>query len=175
MSRKLDALRALAERPGTEAEGEVARAMLEKLEASEPESDPWELFRQYLRTGDMELLWEATRDHEICACGSARKRGEPFCHTMTRHWDILREMKHKFPIGARVYYNRWAYGDNCPAVVIGYTDDSRCRNQGWNWIRLKFDHLKSNRSVPIYEYGNWHLSTEPIEEGENADRLRGLT
>ncbi len=38
--RKIAALRALAERPGTPAEGETARKMLSKLAAQQPEPDP---------------------------------------------------------------------------------------------------------------------------------------
>lgn len=41
--RKLEALRNLAERPGTDAEGEVARAMLERAEAARPPKAPTEI------------------------------------------------------------------------------------------------------------------------------------
>lgn len=64
--RKLAAIRTLAERPGTEAEGIAARAALERLGATaEDVSDPWELFREFLRTGDMETLWMATKGHSL--------------------------------------------------------------------------------------------------------------
>lgn len=57
--RKLAALRALAERPGTEAEGRVARAMLDRLEvkrhADTPEGERsiWAVFEAHLR-GEMD-------------------------------------------------------------------------------------------------------------------------
>ena len=55
----------------------------------------------------------------------------------------------------RVYYNYWAYDRNCAATVSGYTKDQRC----WNWINVKFDHLKSGyRSIPVYSKKGWHLS-----------------
>jgi hypothetical protein len=61
-----------------------------------------------------------------------------------------------FPVGTRVYYNYWAYAPNCPAVVVGYCTDT-------NWIRLKFDHLKARRNVPIHSVQGWHLFTSPID------------
>jgi hypothetical protein len=170
--RKIAALRRLAERPGTEAEGIAARAALERLGASDlSTTDPWELFRQFLRTGDMETLWEATKDHHICACGSAYARGTPYCSKLTKHWDIQAEIKRRFPLGTRVYYNKWAYTANDPATVVGYSQ----KPSNWNCIRVQFDNLKTKRSIPIFEYDNWHLSTEPIPEGPQADLLRGIT
>lgn len=69
MSRKLQALRNLAERPGTAAEGAVARAMLAKLEGKKRvrsnsfgvEGEKWDAFERFLRTGSMEDL------HTACA------------------------------------------------------------------------------------------------------------
>jgi len=66
--RRLAALRALAERPGTPAEGAVAREMLARAEAKKREQYPteersrWELFEEYLRTGDLETLRRAVRE-----------------------------------------------------------------------------------------------------------------
>lgn len=44
-NRRLEALRAIAERPGTEAEGEIARELLKKLD----EGTDFKAFRSYLR------------------------------------------------------------------------------------------------------------------------------
>lgn len=170
--RKIAALRRLAERPGTEAEGIAARAALERLGASDlSTADPWELFREFLRTGNMDTLWEATKDHHICACGAAYARGTPYCSNLTKHWDIQAEIKRRFPLRTRVYYNKWAYAANNPATVVGYSE----KPSNWNCIRVQFDNLKTTRSIPIFEYDNWHLSTEPIPEGPQADLLRGIT
>lgn len=63
--RKLRALRNLAERPGTPSEGEVARAMLARAEATREE--PFEAFARFLKTGRMEDLHaacDATERHK---------------------------------------------------------------------------------------------------------------
>lgn len=66
--RRLAALRALAERPGTPAEGVVAREMLARAEAKRNEQYPtderskWQLFEEYLRTGDVSVLRDACED-----------------------------------------------------------------------------------------------------------------
>lgn len=49
--RKLEALRALAERPGTPAEGAVAREMLKRAEAQPCEANPLGKFAQFMRSG----------------------------------------------------------------------------------------------------------------------------
>jgi len=67
-ARRLQALRSLAERPGTPAEGEVAREMLAKLEAKRSAAYPageieaWSLFGEYLHQKDMEILRRAMRE-----------------------------------------------------------------------------------------------------------------
>lgn len=57
--RKLQALRNLAERPGTAAEGETARAMLAKLEA-----------KAEVELNDFESDWENQEDAKAFACFS---------------------------------------------------------------------------------------------------------
>lgn len=155
--RKIQALRNLAERPGTEAEGIVAREMLAKLENKSPEEDLISRFRRFLRTGNLDDLPEGNPLWQ-CVCGTISHRGQP-CSTFWRHHEIKREMETRFPVGSRVYYNYWAYNENCSATVIGYSGD-------WNCIRLKFAHLKSRRNVPIYRHGYWHLSLDPLSHTE---------
>lgn len=63
--RKIAALRALAERPGTPAEGETARAMLAKLEAQQPEASESEYDGLKFAFGvgfDPALFQQAMRD-----------------------------------------------------------------------------------------------------------------
>jgi hypothetical protein len=153
--RKLDALRALADRPGTPEEGRLAREILERLESSpEPEWPAYlsaiplyqvgneVAFRDFLRTGSMEDLERATK-WKTCPCGLANPQNEK-CQNEIEHESIRARIMQMFPRGQRVFYNRWAYAPNCPGVVVGYSKD-------WNWVRIKFDHLKSPRSVPVYD------------------------
>lgn len=134
--RKLEALRNLAERPGTEAEGRVARAMLAKHETAVP-------------------LVVIRYDFEFtCNCGT-RYQARGKCPNVVEHARITVEAKRRFPKGRRIYYNCWAYPPNCAGTATGYVSD-------WNWVRVKFDHLKSVRNVPAYKWPDWLLSTEPL-------------
>lgn len=171
--RKIQALRNLAERPGTEAEGRVAREMLKRLEAKngppisdlEAEAWVWQQFGDFLRTGSLDDLARATGYH-TCDCGSLYP---PFtkCSADDVHAEINAAIRKHFTKGRRVYYNAWAYPKNCPATVVGYSKD-------WNWVRLKFDHLKNVRSVPAYRKGLWYVSLEPeSDETLHATGVRG--
>lgn len=61
--RKIAALRALAERPGTPAEGETARAMLAKMEAQQLEDPPVGLHpREFIISFEALLFQQAMRD-----------------------------------------------------------------------------------------------------------------
>lgn len=155
-ARKLQALRNLAERPGTEAEGRLARELLARYEKKQASKSADDHFADYLRTGSLDDLAQAV-GKRLCDCGS---RVKPFgkCYNFRKHAEIRRERETRFPVGTRVYYNRWAYTPNCPGTVVGYSrgDDS------WNWIRIQFDHLKNPRSVPVYSQHGWHISTEPL-------------
>jgi len=157
--RKLQALRNLAERPGTEAEGVLAREILERLEAKQtPEEHVWSKFRDFLRSGNLEGLAAATGGGDtVCDCGNRHPR-LTLCVRLDLHTIVAQEIQDRFQRGARVYYNYWAYPANCPATVTGYSASSFCS------IRLKFDHLKNPRSVRIYRAGRWHLFTQPLDE-----------
>lgn len=181
-ARKLQALRNLAERPGTEAEGKLAREILERWEknsfADEPEDeqDMWSVFAAHQR-GDIstdDFLASIRRDNLRrerqhppvewhCACGNILRVGEKCCDDL-RHLSIQMEIRVRFKKGDRVFYNHHCYPVNCPGFVLGYlrpkiTVDSH----PWAWINVKFDHLKSPRQVPIYSAKGWHLSKEPID------------
>lgn len=156
--RRIEALRALAERPGTRAEGEVARAKLARALAYQgipSHQSPWDAFKSYLHTGSMDDLKWATA-HSVCQfCGFICSR-DLRCPRTSEHYAEHSQLRDKFPRGTRVYYNYWAYPENCAAVVAGYSAEL-------GWIRLKFDHLKNSRSVPIYKDGEMRLFTEPID------------
>ena len=152
MTRRLRALKNLAERPGTVAEGEVARRMYEREKAKHPGGTEYN-FSDFMRSGWMD-------EPTICNCGSTYTAFTK-CENHARHEQIRAEIKERFPRGTRVYYNKWAYDANCTATVTGYPDDPRL----WNWIKVKFDHLKSGyRTIPIHSENGWHLSTAPIED-----------
>lgn len=164
--RKLNALRALAERPGTPAEGEVARRMLAKMEAVPCEANPLGKFAQFMRSGSMDDLASAV-GRSKCACGATYAAFSK-CSDYVAHERIRAEIRQKFPKDTRVFYNMWAYERNAAARVTGYPRDPKL----WNWVSVKFDHLKSYRSIPVLDSDGWHLSTEPLTK-EQARPLRG--
>lgn len=179
--RKLEALRNLAERPGTEAEGKLAREILDRLESRRfPDKADWErphwmAFEDYLR-GDIStddfiesmrrrVQWENAQPLPstwVCACGNVILIGTK-CENAMGHLVIQQGIRERFTKGDRVFYNRWAYPANCPATVAGYVRLRDSNNDHpWAWITLKFEHLKNNRQVPIYSAVGWHLSKEPV-------------
>lgn len=151
--RKLEALRNLAERPGTEAEGRLAREILARLESSSSEESLGEILGRF-----------GLPTHWKCACGSNVGVGEK-CNNQFMHSFIQQNIRDRFKKGDRVYYNRWAYEINDPAVVTGYVKPAKeIGDHPWAWIRLKFDLLKNSRAVPIYSNRGWNLSHEPLPE-----------
>src|ERR1035438_7778096 len=99
-SRRIEALRNLAERPGTEAEGRLARELLERAEGKRTPDD----------------LGSACPRR--CDCGNTHPAFTD-CPMYTRHAEIDAEKRRRFPRGTRVYYNRWAYTENCQGTVTG--------------------------------------------------------
>lgn len=159
--RRLEALRNLAARPGNEAEGRVAREKLKSFEKKHPDtarSSGFWVSLTYSGAGSgFGFPLRAT-----CYCGTEYDFAKE-CPNTDRHEFIRAEIKTRFKRGDRVYYNYWAYSPNCPATVAGYL---RGDSRSWFWILLKFDHLKQVRSVPIYSRLGWHLSSEPVLNGE---------
>lgn len=164
--RTLEALRNLAERPGTEAEGKLAKEILARLEGKKtPEAEYFDKFRAFLRTGSLDDLAAATGP-KTCACGNQHPVFTQ-CPKEDRHLEIRMQAFFRFPRGKRVFYNCWAYPANCPGTVTGIS-------QEWNWLRIKFDHLATSRAVPIYDSQGWHLSISPIDtETLRQTGLRG--
>lgn len=162
MSRKLEALKRLAERPGTEAEGEVARAMLKKLKAKE-KADPKPKARK--RNFDDWLRDLNGPVSMKCACGDSFMSNEA-CKAAARHENIRAEVAARFSKGDTVFYNKWAYNVNSKGVVVGFVKPDALN---WGWIRVRFDHLKTDRAVPIYSVYGWHLSNHPLNFTEIGD------
>lgn len=164
--RRLEALRQLAERPGTDAEGILAREKLRRLEAKGVPLEQHTFYYQWRRV-DIPTHW-------YCKCGDRLKVGMK-CTNTIRHEFIRQQVKEKFPKGATVYYNYWAYYANQRGVVVGYPTpkSAHYETELWCWIRIKFDNLKQSRVVPIHSVKGWHLSTEPLG-GERADYMRGV-
>lgn len=177
--RKLEALRNLAERPGTEAEGILAREILARVEAKQPPTDErtfWEILeaRAHGEATPEEFAAAMLRQYGTtwtCACGFKVRHGEKCLNLFGTHERIQVEIQTRFKKGDRVFYNCWAYAKNDPAVVVGYVRPKpENGSHPWAWITLKFDKLKSNRQVPIKSSRGWHLSHAPLGD-DQARRL----
>jgi len=153
----LDDIR-LAERPGTEHEGIVAREMLKKLEAKSGS------FADKLRNGTLKSFEEILREHGVptdvtCPCGKSRKIFAGLCPNISGHMEINAKIRDTFTRGDRVFYNYWAYPPNCPGKIARHVPLGR--ESTWHWISVKFDHLKNARQVPILnDAGVWCLTKE---------------
>ena len=75
----------------------------------------------------------------------------------------------EFPRGTKVFYNYWAYPFNCPAAIVGKETKLI---QGETWIRMKFDHLKQARRVPVTSAKGCHISKDRIS-ADDAEYLVG--
>lgn len=186
-ARKLAALKNLAERPGTPAEGELARELLRKYESSNvgvdddlTEDDYWKAFKRHMRgESSTEEFLDALRryaqrpvpENWTCACGTISPLNQK-CQNSGLHIKIQFDIRNKFKKGDCVYYNYWAYPINQPATVTGYVPSAI--GMQWNWIAVKLvgRRGKSNlyRQIPIYSAKGWHLSHAPLSEDE-AERL----
>lgn len=184
--RKLEALRNLAERPGTEAEGRLAKELLDRLTAKRADSHPqdergiWksfedlcggrattEQFVEVLRRWEQERRSDPLPTSWECACGNRLPIGVNKCPAWMRHLEIQTEIRLRFSKGDRVFYNYWAYSENTPATVAAHVKvDRENGSYPWAWISLRFDHLKRARQVPIHSAKGWHLSHQPISRDE---------
>jgi hypothetical protein len=178
--RRLQALRALAERPGTEAEGILAREILARLQSQEP-VDEYTPYRRWLRKEISleEFLMamkhppltpeeQAVVDAEAQFAELQRKREEERIH----HATIQAEIRTRFKKGDRVYYNKWAYFVNDPGSVSGYVRPKEENgSHPWAWLSVKFDRHLWPRQIPVWSERGWHLSHEPLND-EEAERLR---
>jgi hypothetical protein len=226
--RRIAALRALAERPGTPAEGEAARRTLDEALAREPErsdgfgfnatdfvaataaaSHAFEEFHAVLvrafeqrrreaeaaifasraRTGtsgtfsfgssfsgsptgssysgvwmDDDARWHAETPKLQCACGVDRDMGKPACANRDGHARIQRALRLQFPIGARVYYNRYFFPPDTPAIVIGHPSQ-------FNFLNLRFEGGVETEILASSRQG-FHVSIAPLGDSLRAEQLR---
>ncbi len=176
--RTLDALRALADRPGTEAEGVVAREILARQTGSSASQDDiddianlesiiWKKFRDSSADRATDDFIEMLREYfkkrpsfTTCECGTQLSLGG-LCQNFLRHDAIRMEIRARFKPDDEVFYNRWAYAVNSPGRVVGYPRPAR---DNWNWLRIQFDHVSQPRAVPVYCAKGWNLSVEPLDE-----------
>jgi hypothetical protein len=170
MSRRLEALRNLAERPGTEHEGIVARAMLKRAEAKAPD-----LARDYLENvrafgrGDITFSEYLNRTQQTspamwsCPCGDTIYMNGK-CLNQFRHLEIQTRIRAVFSRGDRVFYNFHAYPRNCPGKIAAHVKLQQDNGTyPWAWVSVKFDHLKSARQIPVLnEKGEWCLTKEAL-------------
>ena len=168
----IDALRRLAERPGTLAEGEAARAALKRLEGKikpppgqrNPILDAAASF-----SAAMSKVRKESAPIAFCPCGSGNLAGK--CSDRNRHLGIQKDIRGFFKKGDRIYYNYDAYPRDCPGKVASFSAiwDKICMDPGkengtfpWAWALIKFDHLKGLRRVPVWDQYGCCLSRKPV-------------
>lgn len=95
-----------------------------------------------------------------CACGKEHAILSA-CDNVVAHEEIREKIRGMFQRGDRVYYNRWAYPMNCPAIFLGMV---RPTPKNWAWVRVKFDHLTNPRPIPAISERGFHLSKEPLSD-----------
>lgn len=112
----IEALRRLSEHPGTDAEGDTARRLLEQMGGG---------------------VWTPI----------------PFPG---------------FPRGTRIYYCYWCYR-NTPGVTVSAPEWRR----GQQWMRIRFDHLKQPRWVPVTSELGCHIAETPFSGHVEETLYRG--
>lgn len=176
----IDALRRLAERPGTEHEGIVAREMLRRLEtkltatSGDFEAEWTAAYRAFARKEiGIDAFCAAMRKHTEhvvaslpeswkCACGATVPRGEK-CGDQYQHLSFQTSIRTRFHKGDRVFYNMHAYPENDPGIVAAYVKlKPENGTYPWAWISVRFDRLKGARQIPVVSDRGWHLSREPV-------------
>lgn len=152
--RTIEALKQLASRPGTSQEGAVARTKLRDAEKKHPHlfGRPPAAFVHIGFEDFRARCWH-------CPCGNLVWAGKD-CLRRAEHEELRASIAAAFQKGDRVYYNFWAYEPNCPATVMGFPKPDK---ENWGWIRLRFDHLKASRNVPIHSpFQGLHLLKTPL-------------
>lgn len=142
-------LRRLAERPGTPEEGDTARRLLRKMEAAHTHHR-----RQSFYMDDWLRQYRA-RVYPVPA--PSRPRPQPDAYARTAAPFNAEE----FPVGTRIFYNYWACDANAPGTIVG-KKQAHQQLAGKAWVRIKFDHLKQARWVPVTSGAGVHISTVPL-------------
>lgn len=68
-----------------------------------------------------------------------------------------------FPRDTKVFYNYWAYPQNDPCVIVGREPKII---EGRVWLRMRFNHLKRPRRVPVTSTKGLHISKEPLSQSD---------
>ncbi len=174
----LDAIRRVAERPGTEHEGEVARAMLAKFKDKiTPDIPDFDLRIETIDEWVRRMARERTRWDfpdlaraalSVCPCGSNQVAGT--CLATDLHQQVRQDIASNFKKGDRVFYTHQVYPKNCPATVASQSRmwssvaKKNLPDNGtwpWGWLCVKFDHLKSTRQIPVIDICGFALSHKP--------------
>lgn len=195
-SRRIAALRALAARPGTPAEGEVAQRKLEEALAKEPVKAPRVYRRSPLEDAIRDALFQqmgvrmareaigrfySVRRAEApfceptgmpwfldrqCACGVDRAFDIKHCQNFEGHTQIEDMLSARFPLFTRIYYN----GPSCVANRRGRVF---MHSMQWNFLDILFDDSFTPIEVMAYSRKGWHVSIQPLDpNGQLCVRLR---
>lgn len=144
--RKIEALQNLADRPGTEHEGKVARAMLEKLTG-----------RAYAPTPP-----SPTPRPFVPRKPRAAKPPRPpldFLKDDNARLKYATEIRDRFPIGTHVFYNAPNFKANRAGIVTGWKD--------FQVIVIFHDGFGAQR-VPPRSARGWHLSKKKMDAKTSA-------
>lgn len=172
---RIEALRRLADRPGTPHEGAVARAMLRRMEQESnagyrsDEMDVVGAYRAYMSRKMsvdefVDALAKFSSQRWNCACGASVGSNQA-CPEWQKHLSIQTEIRHRFKKSDRVLYNYHAYPEDCPGRVAAYVPlKPENGSYPWAWISVKFDHLKAARQIPIVSADGWHLKQTEVQE-----------
>ncbi len=146
-ARKIQALQNLAERPGTEAEGRVARAMLEKLTG-----------RAYIPPRPAPA--PPKRKPRVPREKAVPKVPEYFADKLK----LAMKVRERFPLGATVYYNAFGHDPNHMGTVTGYEPS------GFRVVVWFADFGKSALVYACSDRG-WHLTLKPMPKSM-GDKMR---
>lgn len=144
--RTLDAILRLAERPGTEAEGIVAREMLRRLSV-EPDRPKPRSLEDILRGAE-----ETPMTREELAFIRHSEEVRIRMEASVRYEAMIRGLKK----GDRIYFNQVRYPKNDPGTVCGPTDGSLT-------VRVRLDRNMWPTRIHAYQGGGKCLSLEPLD------------
>ena len=142
--RRLDALRALADRPGTEHEGRLAREILQRLEGNTADFQE-EAFRGFLRREvSLDDLLRALKTQPLTP---EEKMMVDEQERARKRYELRREINRRFKKGDRVLHN----GKAGVVSDLGYDGG----------IFVKFDDAMWPRHVFPCVDGEWSVTVEP--------------
>lgn len=140
-NRKLQALINLAERPGTPAEGEVARAMLAKLG------------HPYVPRPQAPPPRPAAKPRQRRAAPAPPKRPDLFNDPIK----VAQIIRFRFPLGSRVFFNAKGYPMNHPGMVCHY-------ERAGTRLKVWFDDAPTATWIHAISDWGWHLTTKKMSK-----------